>query len=112
MIAAAILTVFIYSIAIAPGLDNAAYADFANWVSPWVSIVVGGPVFFALGRLLVGKLGPSEGRRAGWIAWALYSTTDLVIVSTAGAWSGVVIAQWIVSQSIKLLAVALATRAS
>ena len=110
LIAAAIAVVLAYSVAVAPGLETEAYTEFANASGPWVSIVFGGPVFWALGRMLVGRLGVDSARRSGLIAWGLYSVTDFVIVSVAGTWGVVLAVQWVASQSIKLVGMWVGTR--
>ena len=103
--------VFLYSVLVAPGLAHAEYAAFAERSGPWFSIVFGGPVFYLVGRILHARLG-AWGRRAALAAWVLYSLTDLGIVLAVHGVPGWALAgQWILSQSIKLLAVLAATRA-
>ena len=110
LIAGHVLLVFVYSIAVAPGLEHADYQAFAETSAPWFSIVAGGPVFYALGRLLRKRVAPS-GRRAGLVVWGLYSATDLAIVLASGfALTPLFAGQWVTSQAIKLFAVLLATR--
>lgn len=110
LIAGHVLLVFVYSLAVAPGLTTEDYAAFAMASGPWFSMVFGGPVFYALGRLLVARVG-SGARAAGLVAWALYSSVDAaVLVTTADEVSALLAGQWIASQAIKLAAVLWATR--
>lgn len=109
LIAGHVLTVFVYSVAIAPGLDASEYAAFAERSGPWFSILAGGPVFWVLGRVLRSKLAP-RGRSAGLWVWALYSACDLAIVLALASFTPLLTAQWVASQSIKLVAVWLGTR--
>lgn len=110
LIAGHVATVFFYSIAIAPGLAQGAYAEFARESGPWFSIFAGGPVFYFLARWLGRRLAP-YGRRAALTVWTLYSVCDLAIVAAVeGFGSPILAAQWVVSQGIKLIAVLLATR--
>ena len=105
-----VLLVFLYSAAIAPGLEHADYQAFALRSGPWLSIVLGGPVFYAVGRLLRRRARPL-GRRAGLAAWGLYSATDAAIVlASAATITPLLAGQWLVSQGVKLWAVVLGTR--
>ena len=112
LIAGHVLLIFLYSVLVAPGLENEAYQEFALRSGPWFSIVAGGPVFYLVARHLLRRFGPA-GRMMALVVWGLYSATDLVIVLIAGTtfspWFSV---QWIASQSIKLVAVLLAVRAA
>jgi hypothetical protein len=112
LIAGHIALVFFYSVAIAPDLPAAEYTAFAESSGPWFSILFGGPVFYGVGRFLLGQLG-SGGRRAAIAAWTLYSLTDLTIVlAFHGMPSSSLAAQWTLSQAIKLVAVVVATRST
>lgn len=109
LIAAHVGLVYFYSVAIDPGRDHAHYAAFAERSGPWLSILVGGPLFFAFGRLLRRKVEPAA-RRIGLWAWALYSATDAAIVVAAStALTPLFVAQWIVSQGVKWLGIYLGT---
>ena len=111
LIAGHVLLIFLYSLLVAPGLENEAYQEFALRSGPWFSIIAGGPVFYLVARHLLRRFGPS-GRMMALVVWALYSATDLAIVLIAGTtFSPWFSAQWIASQSIKLIAVLLAVRA-
>ncbi len=52
LVACAFLWVFIYSMAIDTGGDNAYYEAYAQISSPVVAVVLAGPVFFAIGRFM------------------------------------------------------------
>jgi len=110
LIAGHVALVFFYSVAIAPDRSAAEYTAFAQRSGPWFSIVLGGPVFYAVGRFLVNRFG-SHGRRAAIAAWTLYSLTDLAVaLAIAGIPSPSLAGQWIASQAIKLAAILIATR--
>ena len=112
LIAGHVALVFLYSVAIAPGLTNEEYSAFALASGPWFSIVAGGPVFYLLGRLLVRRLGAGA-RAAGLVAWVLYCAVDAsVVLATTDAIGSGLAAQWIASQSVKLVAILWATRAA
>ena len=109
IVAGHVALVFLYSVAIAPGLPPADYTAFAERSGPWFSIFFGGPVFYLVGRWLRSRLG-ALGRRAALAAWTLYCLTDLTIVlAVHGLPSPILAGQWIVSQAIKLLAVLVST---
>lgn len=73
LIAAAFLWVAIYSHLIAPGQEMSAYRQHAQVSSPWVSVIVGVPVFYLLGRWL-------KSRRAAALMFGLYLALDLVLL--------------------------------
>ena len=103
-----VIEVAAYASLVAPGLPHSAYEAHASVSAPWVSIVFGGPVFYALTRLLRGRLGGAA--HPGGIAFVLYALTDFAIVTASGAWTGRIVVLWIVSQSLKAIGVALARR--
>ncbi len=110
LVAGHILLVVLYSLAIAPGLEHADYQAFAQCSAPWFSIVAGGPVFWAVGRILHRRARP-HGRTAGLTAWGLYSATDAaILLASVGTPPALLAGQWLVSQAVKLAAVWLATR--
>lgn len=110
LIAGHVLHVFLYSVAVAPGLEYADYQAYAQVSAPWFSIILGGPVFYTIGRIVMKRLHPN-GRRMGLIIWGLYTVTDLAIVIASVSPIPLLLAfQWIVSQSVKLIAIMLATR--
>lgn len=88
LVAAAFLWVAIYSHLIAPGQAVSAYQQHAQVASPWVSVVVGVPLFYGLGRWLRLR------RAAAWL-FGLYVAFDLVLlasVPTAGPTPWVLVA--------------------
>ena len=109
LIAASVLEVFVYSLVV-PGLPQEAYEAHAQLTAPWVSIVVGGPLLFAWGRILRARFEPPTSGRAAVAVVALYSLTDFAIVTAAGAWAPLLTAQWILSQSVKALGIWLGVR--
>ncbi len=110
LIAALVALVFLYSTLLAPGREHAEYTDFAERSGPWLSILVGGPLFYLFGRLLSRRIAPSA-RRIGLVVWALYSLTDAALVLASGAvLTPLFVAQWLASQAVKLLGMQLGTR--
>ncbi len=112
MIAGHVLLVFVYSVVVAPGAEHSDYQTFARESAPWFSIVAGGPVFYGLGRVLRGRLS-RKARLAGLVVWGFYSAADLaILIAALPTVPGLLAAQWVVSQGVKLVAVLLATRSS
>ena len=110
MIAGHVLLVFLYSVAIEPGLENADYRQFAERSAPWFSIVFGAPVFYAVGMLLRRRVQP-HARGAGLTVWGLYTATDAaILLASVGSPPPLLAGQWLVSQAVKLLVVLWATR--
>jgi len=52
MIACAFAWVFVYSVLIHPGGDDAHYQAYAQVASPVVAVVMAGPIFWAMGRVM------------------------------------------------------------
>lgn len=101
--------VFLYSIAVAPGLPAEAYPAYAERSGPWFAILFGGPVFYLLGRVLRRRL--AHRARLGLAVWALYAITDLaILVAVVGAPPPRVLAQWSAAVGVGLAAVWWATR--
>lgn len=74
LIGAAVAWVAIYSHVLNPGQPLAAYQAHAQLAGPWVSIAMGMPVFFALGRwLLVDKT-------SAWALYGLYLALDIAVL--------------------------------
>ena len=82
-VAAAFLWVFIYSIMIAPGQDEAAYQAYAMRAAPWSSVIAGAPILLGAGWLLARWHG--GGWRTGICAGVAYVAIDLAIMLAAGA---------------------------
>ncbi|HYI65143.1 MAG TPA: hypothetical protein VEW71_09680 [Allosphingosinicella sp.] len=82
-VACAFLWVFIYSMLIAPGQDEAAYQAYAMRAAPWCSVIAGMPILFGAGWLLARWHG--GGWRTGIYAGAAYVAIDFAIVLAAGA---------------------------
>ncbi|HEX8644643.1 MAG TPA: hypothetical protein VF702_12105 [Allosphingosinicella sp.] len=104
MIALAVAWVAFYSFALEPGQDQAFYEAYAGSVSPIVSLVAGGPVFYLVAWRLARRRGNV---RASWIAAILYLLSDLAIFAAVG---GVARAVWLAflgGAAIKLGATAL-----
>lgn len=102
--------VFLYSITVAPDRPPAEYSAFAERSGPWFSIVLGGPVFYVLGKILAKRVAP-HGRAVALTTWALYTLCDLAIVlALGGAVTPLLYGQWVTSQTIKFVAVWVATR--
>ncbi|MCC7002014.1 MAG: hypothetical protein IT357_07650 [Gemmatimonadaceae bacterium] len=101
LIAGAVAWVAIYSYLIAPGQSIAAYQAHAQVSGPWVSLVLGIPVFFGLGRWLARHR--PEAARASAIALGVgYVVVDLAILLAAAQgeipW-GMVAANYVVKLS-------------
>ncbi len=82
-VAAAFLWVFIYSILIVPGQDEAAYQAYAMRAAPWCSVIAGVPILLGAGWLLARWHG--GGWRTGMGAGIAYVAIDFAIVAAAGA---------------------------
>lgn len=74
LIASAFLWVAIYSHLIAPGLGMSAYHRHAQAASPWVSVIVGVPLFYFLGRWL-------KSRRDAAVLFGLYLAFDIALLA-------------------------------
>lgn len=107
LIAGAVAWVALYSLVIAPGLPEEAYHAHAQVASPYVSIVLGGPVFWALARWLRSRGLP---RRSAWVVWTVYTLVDLAVVVGVGPLTALLLAQWTTSQTLKAVGVAIGTR--
>ena len=73
LVMAAVLWVAIYSHVIAPGLALNVYRQHAQWSGPWVSVIVGIPVFYLLGHWL-------RSRRAAMMLFGLYLVLDMLLI--------------------------------
>jgi hypothetical protein len=82
-VACAFLWVFIYSMLIAPGQDDAAYQAYAMRAAPWCSVIAGMPILFGAGWLLARWHG--GGWRTGICAGAAYVALDVAIIFAVGA---------------------------
>jgi hypothetical protein len=82
-VAAAFLWVFIYSMLIAPGQDEAAYQAYAMRAAPWCSVIAGIPILLFAGWLLARWHG--GGWRTGIFAAVAYVVLDAIILLAAGA---------------------------
>jgi len=82
-VACAFLWVFIYSILIAPGQDEAAYQAYAMRAAPWCSVIAGIPILLGAGWLLARWHG--GGWRTGICAGVAYVAIDVAIILAAGA---------------------------
>lgn len=74
LVAAAFVWVAIYSHLIAPGQEVGAYRQYAQVASPWVSVILGVPLFYFLGRWL-------SSRRAAALLFGLYVAVDLALLA-------------------------------
>lgn len=81
-VAAAFLWVFIYSLLIAPGQDEAFYQAYAQRAAPWCSVIAGVPILFGAGWLLARWHG--GGWRVGIGAGLAYIVIDFAIILAAG----------------------------
>lgn len=82
-IAAAFAWVAIYSHLLDPGHPLAFYQEYARSASPWVSLLLGVPVFFLVARW-IGVRHPPAGMPAAMALFALYCTVEIpLMISTA-----------------------------
>jgi hypothetical protein len=79
LIAGAVGWVAIYSHLVEPGRPIAAYQAHAQASGPWVSLILGVPVFFALGRWL-GRHRPNAVRASAIALGVGYVVIDLTIL--------------------------------
>jgi len=82
LIAGAVAWVAIYSYLIAPGQPIAAYQAHAQVSGPWVSLVLGIPVFFGLARWLA-RHRPAAARASAIALGGGYLVVDLAILLAA-----------------------------
>lgn len=82
LIGAAFGWVAFYSHVVSPGQSLQAYQAHAQVASPWVSIVVGVPLFHALARRVL-RDAPTT-----WAAFGLYLVLDLALLAAALAAGG------------------------
>ncbi len=82
LIAGAVAWVAIYSYLIAPGQPIAAYQAHAQVSGPWVSLVLGIPVFFGLARWLA-RHRPAAARASAIALGVGYLVVDLAILLAA-----------------------------
>lgn len=95
----------LYSLVLNPGQPEAFYGEYIQHVSPIVSIVVGFPVFYAMGHVL-----SRHSAADAWITLVLFLGIDFAIVAVSTADPLYHGSFWLVSSMIKSLAVFLAIR--
>ncbi len=83
-VAAAFLWVWLYSILIAPGHDEAHYQAYAMRAAPISSIVAGAPILFAA-AWLAGRRDAAQPVLAGALVGLCYVAIDAAILVAAGA---------------------------
>ncbi|WP_395644667.1 hypothetical protein [Terricaulis sp.] len=84
-VAAAFAAVFVYSVIVAPGHDEAFYQAAAQRIAPWSSIFAGMPLFFAAGWLFA-KRRPARNRYAFAASFSgFYAVADVSILASEGA---------------------------
>ena len=110
MVACAFLWVFIYSAFINTGGDQAFYEAYAQVASPVVAVVVAGPVFYAMGRVLL-RLG-SRARTVAMAVVAANLAVDLPVVIFAAEDLGYNLTMSVFAAAGKILGALYATRAS
>ncbi len=76
LVAAAFLWVAIYSHLIAPDQEVSAYRQYAQVASPWVSVIVGVPLFYFLGRWL-------KSHRTAALLFGLYLAFDVALLASS-----------------------------
>ena len=83
MIAAAFGWVAIYSYFLNPGKPVEVYQRYALVASPWVSLVVGPPIFYLICRW-IGSWSPSRAWTTAMGTFAIYLLVDLALVLFGG----------------------------
>lgn len=83
-VAAAFLWVWCYSIALAPGHDEAFYQAYAQRAAPISSLVAGTPILFAAGWLSARRF-PDRAVLAGALVGILYAAIDLAILGAVAS---------------------------
>jgi hypothetical protein len=82
-IAASFLWVWIYSITVAPGHDEAFYQAYAQRAAPISTIVAGTPILFAAGWLSARKAPADRAILAGALVGIIYAAVDLAAMALA-----------------------------
>lgn len=103
LIAAAFLWVAVYSHLIAPGQEMSAYHQHAQASGPWVSVIVGVPVFYLLGHWL-------RSRRSATLLFGLYLALDVALLAAIPAEGSLPVAFIAVSYITKLASLLAGTR--
>ena len=84
MIVVSIICVAVYSYAIHTGETPEFYSAFAMTSGPWVSLIAGGPVFFAIARW-VRRRAPSAAPGTAMAMAAFYLAIEVIVLLT---WPG------------------------
>jgi hypothetical protein len=101
LISAAVLYMVIYG-QFNPGYPEDFYQRHIRVAGPWISIVVGIPIFFFFARWLARRGNYSA--VAFWVIWAVLDTSILIAADGAGA-IGHILPFWIASLASKLLSI-------
>lgn len=104
LVAAAFLWVALYSHLIAPGQDVSAYRQYAQQASPWVSVIVGMPLFCLLGRWL-------GSRRSAAALFGAFVALDVALVLAVPSQGPLPLAMMAASHVTKLAALLAGARA-
>lgn len=83
LVAAAFAWVAIYSLLLHPGESRAFYQQYAMSASPWVSLVMGFPVFYLVCRW-IGSRSPSRAWPTAMGLFAIYLLLDLPLTLLGG----------------------------
>ena len=84
-IAISVLYVFVYSMFINPGQDQAFYQAHAQVAAPYSSIIAGVPLMFLAGRWIGYKFPKQNAVKAALSVWLVYFLIDFIIIAAAGA---------------------------
>ena len=103
-IAAAVGWVAIYSYLIDPGQPVATYQAHAQVSGPWVSILAGGPIFYAASRWI------ARSRFTARALFAFFFVIDGALIVTFADWKPLLLAQVALSYLTKLFACVLGAR--
>ena len=103
LFASAFAWVAIYSYLIHPGETPEFYQRYAQVASPWVSLVVGTPLFYFLCRW-IGSQVPARALATAMTVFGLCVLADLALVSSMGAPSPRILGFMAASHLLKFLA--------
>ncbi len=87
LITLSFIEVFIYSILINPGQDQSVYDSHAQLSAPYISIILGIPLFYIVARRMAKKHPGLEIRIAIWLAFSYMVLDFLILIPFQIDWS-------------------------
>ena len=115
-----ILAVTVYSLAIAPGQDSAAYQAAAQWIVPWV-VGIASPLLFALAGFVAARRRPQRNNHLFALLFSAdYVLLDMLVSIPMNALASfallatwlVILGDWIAAQIGVLIVARVASRAT